>query len=89
MYVDFSLALNTIILHKLVDKLNIVGLATSVCLWIMDFLAIIDYKMLEWSNLQPQPCIGSPLTAAPSTPRHLSAPGKPQQQNHLSLYNCR
>ena len=38
LFVDFSSAFNTIIAHKAVDKLNNLGLATSLYLWIVDFL---------------------------------------------------
>ncbi|KAK3554035.1 hypothetical protein QTP70_019154 [Hemibagrus guttatus] len=38
LFVDFSSAFNTIVPHKLVDKLNNLGLTTTLCSWILDFL---------------------------------------------------
>ncbi len=38
LFVDFSSAFNTLISHKLVHKLISLGLSTSLCSWIMDFL---------------------------------------------------
>ncbi|KAK3546210.1 hypothetical protein QTP70_025211 [Hemibagrus guttatus] len=39
LFVDFSSAFNTIVPHKLVDKLNNLGLTITLCSWILDFLA--------------------------------------------------
>ncbi|KAK3530554.1 hypothetical protein QTP86_027916 [Hemibagrus guttatus] len=38
LFVDFSSAFNTIVPHKLWDKLNNLGLTTTLCSWILDFL---------------------------------------------------
>ncbi|KAK3546461.1 hypothetical protein QTP70_026310, partial [Hemibagrus guttatus] len=38
LFVDFSSAFNTIVPHKLVDKLNNLGLIITLCSWILDFL---------------------------------------------------
>lgn len=37
-FVDFSSAFNTVIPHKLVTKLDNLGLGSSLCSWVMDFL---------------------------------------------------
>uniref|UniRef100_A0A0E9S4V9 Reverse transcriptase domain-containing protein n=1 Tax=Anguilla anguilla TaxID=7936 RepID=A0A0E9S4V9_ANGAN len=36
--VEFSLRFNTVIPHKLVSKLDNLGLGSSLCSWVMDFL---------------------------------------------------
>ena len=38
LFVDYSLAFNTIVLSKLITKLRTLGLNTSLCNWILDFL---------------------------------------------------
>ena len=38
LFIDFSSALNTIILQHLTRKLSLLGLNTSLCNWILDFL---------------------------------------------------
>ncbi len=38
LFVDFSSALNTVIPSKLTTKLGDLGINTSLCNWIMDFL---------------------------------------------------
>ena len=38
LFIDFSPAFNTILPHRLVDKLSGLGLPHSTCLWIKDFL---------------------------------------------------
>ncbi|KAK3514687.1 hypothetical protein QTP70_027770 [Hemibagrus guttatus] len=37
-FIDFSSAFNTIILQHLIEKLSLLGLNTSLCNWILDFL---------------------------------------------------
>ncbi|KAK1803656.1 hypothetical protein P4O66_021063 [Electrophorus voltai] len=39
MFIDFSSAFNTIVPHHLIGKLSLLGLNTSLCNWILDFLA--------------------------------------------------
>ncbi|XP_028822402.1 uncharacterized protein LOC114775579 [Denticeps clupeoides] len=38
-FIDFSSAFNTILPQHLIDKLSLLGLNTSLCNWILDFLA--------------------------------------------------
>ncbi|KAL0199314.1 hypothetical protein M9458_007854 [Cirrhinus mrigala] len=38
LFIDFSSAFNTIIPQQLINKLNLLGLNTSLCNWILDFL---------------------------------------------------
>lgn len=38
LYIDFSSAFNTIIPQHLIGKLSLLGLNTSLCNWILDFL---------------------------------------------------
>jgi hypothetical protein len=38
LFVDYSSAFNTIMLSKLITKLRTLGLNTSLCTWILDFL---------------------------------------------------
>ena len=38
LFIDYSSAFNTIVPAKLVPKLRILGLNTSLCNWILDFL---------------------------------------------------
>ena len=38
LFIDYSSAFNTIVPSKLITKLRILGLNTSLCNWIMDFL---------------------------------------------------
>ncbi|KAL0147810.1 hypothetical protein M9458_056887 [Cirrhinus mrigala] len=38
LFIDFSSAFNTIIAQQLIHKLNLLGLNTSLCNWILDFL---------------------------------------------------
>ena len=38
LFIDFSSAFNTIIPQHLIGKLNLLGLNTSLCNWILDFL---------------------------------------------------
>ena len=68
-FFDFSSVFNSINPHKLVNKLQTLGLNTSLCLWIMDFLTNRPHVRL--GNLTsstiilntgaPQGCVLSPL----------------------------
>ncbi|KAI5085415.1 hypothetical protein C0J45_23129 [Silurus meridionalis] len=44
LFIDFSSAFNTIIPQHLVEKLNLLGLNTSLCNWILDFLTGRPHK---------------------------------------------
>ena len=41
LFIDYSSAFNTIVPSKLITKLRILGLNTSLCNWILDFLTAI------------------------------------------------
>ncbi len=63
---DFSSALNTVVPHKLVNKLRNLGLTTKLCSWILDFLTnrpqnvrVGDY-ISSTLTLVPQGCVLSP-----------------------------
>ncbi|KAK3573704.1 hypothetical protein QTP86_032060, partial [Hemibagrus guttatus] len=70
MFIDFSSAFNTIIPQHLIEKLSLLGLNTSLCNWILDFLT--GRPQLVWignsfsstttlSTGAPQGCVLSPL----------------------------
>jgi gmma-aminobutyric acid receptor subunit gamma/cGMP-dependent protein kinase 2 len=40
LFIDYSSAFNTIVPSKLINKLRILGLNTSLCNWILDFLTV-------------------------------------------------
>ena len=70
LFVDFSSAFNTIIPHKLFDKLLTLNVHPSVCHWLLDFLldrpqVVRVGKMLSDSRIlntgAPQGCVLSPL----------------------------
>uniref|UniRef100_A0A8C7YZR7 Reverse transcriptase domain-containing protein n=1 Tax=Oryzias sinensis TaxID=183150 RepID=A0A8C7YZR7_9TELE len=70
LFVDFSSAFNTILPHRLVSKLEALGLPTSTCLWILDFLTARPQRVrvgshtstaLTLSTGSPQGCVLSPL----------------------------
>ncbi|KAI5611683.1 gastrula zinc finger protein XlCGF28.1-like [Silurus asotus] len=67
---DFSSAFNTIIPQHLIEKLNLLGLNTSLCNWILDFLTgrpqsvRIENSISSTTTLStgaPQGCVLSPL----------------------------
>ncbi|KAF7643798.1 hypothetical protein LDENG_00233010 [Lucifuga dentata] len=85
LFVDFSSAFNTIIPYKLVFKLHNLGLSTSLCSWITDFLTnrpqvvrIGDHtsSTLILNTGVPQGCVLSPALFTPGplhcTPIHVS-----------------
>ncbi len=70
LFIDFSSAFNTIIPQQLINKLNLLGLNTSLCNWILDFLTARHQSVLVGRNTSstttlstgaPQGCVLSPL----------------------------
>lgn len=70
LFIDFSSAFNTIIPQHLTEKLNLLGLNTSLCNWILDFLTgrpqsvRIGNSISSTTTLStgaPQGCVLSPL----------------------------
>ncbi len=70
LFIDFSSAFNTIFPQQLIRKLNLLGLNTSLCNWILDFLTArpqsvrVSCKTSSTTTLStgvPQGCVFSPL----------------------------
>ncbi|KAL0154309.1 hypothetical protein M9458_050422 [Cirrhinus mrigala] len=70
LFIDFSSAFNTIIPQQLIHKLNLLGLNTSLCNWILDFLTGRRQSVRVGRNTSstttlstgaPQGCVLSPL----------------------------
>jgi hypothetical protein len=70
LFIDYSSAFNTIVPTKLIIKLNTLGLNTSLCTWILDFLAgctqVVRVGNSTFTTLilkmgSPQGCVLSPL----------------------------
>lgn len=70
LFIDYSLAFNTIIPSKLITKLRDLGLNTSLCRWILDFLTSTPQVVRVGSHASsslthnmgaPQGCVLSPL----------------------------
>ncbi|KAK3574434.1 hypothetical protein QTP86_006600 [Hemibagrus guttatus] len=70
LFIDFSSAFNTIIPQHLIEKLSLLGLNTSLCNWILDFLTgrpqlvQIGNRFSSKTTLStgdPQGCVLSPL----------------------------
>uniref|UniRef100_A0A8K9WXB8 Reverse transcriptase domain-containing protein n=1 Tax=Oncorhynchus mykiss TaxID=8022 RepID=A0A8K9WXB8_ONCMY len=70
LFIDYSSAFNTIVPSKLITKLRILGLNTSLCNWILDFLTVRPQLVRVGSNTSamlilntgaPQRCVLSPL----------------------------
>ncbi len=70
LFIDFSSAFNTIIPQQLIHKLNLLGLNTSLCNWILDFLTARPQSVHVGRNTSstttlstgaPQGCVLSPL----------------------------
>ena len=70
LFIDYSSAFNTIVSSKLITKLRILGLNTSLCNWILDFLTGRPQVVRVDSNTSatlilntgaPQGCMLSPL----------------------------
>ncbi|KAI5629143.1 gastrula zinc finger protein XlCGF28.1-like [Silurus asotus] len=70
LFIDFSLAFNTIIPQHLIEKLSLLGLNTSLCNWILDFLTERPQSVRIGNSISstttlstgaPQGCVLSPL----------------------------
>lgn len=70
LFVDYSSAFNTIILHQPVNKLADLGIPHSTCMWINSFLTRRNQRVrvghhtstaLSLSTGSPQSCVMSPL----------------------------
>ncbi|KAI2643798.1 hypothetical protein H4Q32_029977 [Labeo rohita] len=70
LFIDFSSAFNTIIPQQLINKLILLGLNTSLCNWILDFLTGRPQSVRVGHNISstttlstgaPQGCVLSPL----------------------------
>ncbi len=70
LFIDFSAAFNTIIPQQLIHKLNLLGLNTSLCNWILDFLTARPQSVRVGRNTSStttlstgasQGCVLSPL----------------------------
>ncbi len=70
LFIDWSSAFNTIIPQQLILKLNLLGLNTSLCNWILDFLTARPQSVRVGRNTSstttlstgaPQGCVLSPL----------------------------
>ena len=70
LFIDFSSAFNTVIPQHLVDKLRNIGISTSLCNWILDFLTDRPQTVRAGNNSSettiintgvPQGCVLSPL----------------------------
>ena len=86
LFVDFSSAFNMVIPHKLIHKLSNLGIGSSLCTWILDFLRPQNIRMggctsftLILNTGTPQGCVlcpsstpSSPTTASPYTPQTTS-----------------
>ncbi|KAK3526466.1 hypothetical protein QTP70_028680 [Hemibagrus guttatus] len=55
LFIDFSSAFNTIIPQHLIEKLSLLGLNTSLCNWILDFLT--DFLTGRPHNAQFEPLV--------------------------------
>ena len=76
LFIDYSSAFNTIVPSKLINKLRTLGLNTSLCNWILDFLTGLPQVVRTGSNTYatlilntgaPQGCMLSPLLYSLST----------------------
>ena len=76
MFIDYSTAFNTIVPTKLITKLRTLGLNTSLCNWILDFLTgrpqVVGFGSLTLGPLRgvyllPSCILCSPTTAWPHT----------------------
>ncbi|XP_017548883.2 uncharacterized protein LOC108425016 [Pygocentrus nattereri] len=81
LFMDFSLACNTIILQHLIGKLSLLGLNTSLCNWVLDFLTKKPQLVRISINISgttilstgaPQCCVLSPLLAHDFTAKYSS-----------------
>ena len=70
LFIDYSAAFNTILPTKLITKLKTLGLNTSLCNWILDFLTGLPQVVRVGNNTSaplilnsgaPEGCVRSPL----------------------------
>ena len=70
LFIDYSSAFNTIVPSKLVIKLEILGLDSALCNWVLDFLTGCPQVVRVGNNIStplilntgaPQGCVLSPL----------------------------
>jgi hypothetical protein len=70
LFIDYSSTFNTIVPSKLITKLRTLGLNTSLCNWILDFLTDLPQVVSIGNNISttpifntgaPQWCVLSPL----------------------------
>lgn len=70
LFVDFSFAFNMVIPHKLVSKLHTLGVRSSLCAWVIDFLMDWPQQVRVGKNISyilavttgtPQGCVLSPV----------------------------
>ena len=73
LFIDYSSAFNTIVLTKLITKLRILGLNTSLCNWFLDFLTGRPQVVRVGNNTSatlilntgaPQWCVLSPFLSS-------------------------
>ena len=88
LFIDYSSAFNTIVPVKLITKLRTLGLNTSLCNWILDFLKGRPQVVRVGNNTSatliliteaPQGCVLSNPTVLPVHPRLL---GQTRLQRH-------
>ncbi|KAK3540075.1 hypothetical protein QTP70_025390, partial [Hemibagrus guttatus] len=70
LFINISSAFNTIIPQHLIEKLSLLGLNTSICNWILNFLTGRPQSVRSWNSFSstttlstgaPQGCVLSPL----------------------------
>ncbi len=59
LFIDFSSAFNTIIPQQLIHKLNLLGLNTSLCNWILDFLTASPQSVRVGRNTSSTTTLGA------------------------------
>ena len=66
LFIDYSSAFNTIVPSKRIAKLRIVGLNTSLCNWILDFLTVPSCTacspLTAWPGMTPTPSLSLQTT---------------------------
>ena len=72
LFIDYTSAFNTIVPSKLINKLRTLGLNTSVCNWMLDFLTdrpkvvrVVNYPTLNLNTGAPQGCVLIPFLYSP------------------------
>ena len=58
LFVDFSSAFNTVVPHKLVNKLKTLSFSSHLCSWIMDFLSHSPQRVRIRNNISSTQCWG-------------------------------